>query len=602
MLDRLPHSDDTHVGDSTAPPQSDTAPHTPLRDTGTGGTAAYDGARSALRPQILNAATYPPSKSVADLLPPDFCLEYRILPWDRVGDTTLVASIPRRDLSRLQTVLETAIGPVRFAEAPEEDIIRLLTDQHGDYLTKLAEHRVPANLSCRDINKLTLSRAIMASLFFGISLALIYIHPNVFFAGITAVAAINMIATVVFKGAMLIAGYKKPPGRPLAIPLAEKPVVSLIVPLFKEADIANELVIRLSRLTYPKSLLDVVLVLESDDTRTRQMISAVSLPAWMRVVQVPKGEIRTKPRALNYALGHTRGEVIGVLDAEDAPATDQIERVVETFHHAPPNVACVQGILDFYNTKSNWLARCFTIEYAVWFRVMLAGAARLGLPIPLGGTTVYLRRSALTHVGGWDAHNVTEDADLGIRLYRYGYRTMLTPTVTKEEANNKVIPWIRQRSRWLKGYIITYRVHMRRPFRLLRELGAWRWVGFQMFFLATILQFTLAPALWSFWLILQGFEAPLFNLIPSEWAKGLLALFLLSELVSLLSGFLAVARTQHKELMQWVPMMFLYMPLGVFAAYKAWSELVFNPFYWDKTTHGRSRPDVPAGDIHTSLG
>ena len=553
------------------------------------------------RQRRLDPATYPPDPDLADLLPPDFCLEYRVLPWGRVGDATLVGTIPGRDRTQLRTVLERAIGPVLFADAAEQDMLLILTDRHADHFAELAEHRVPSEYSCRDINKLTLSRGLAASLFFGISLALIYLFPNVFFAGITAVAAINLIATLVFKIAMLIAGYKKSPSRPVDVPLAEKPVVSLIVPLYHEAAIANDLVMRLSRLTYPKSLLDVVLVLEDKDDQTRQMIEAVSLPSWMRVLRVPDGQIKTKPRALNYALGHTRGDIIGVLDAEDAPATDQIERVVEAFHTAPSNVACVQGILDFYNTKSNWLSRCFTIEYAIWFRIVLAGAARLGLPIPLGGTTVYLRRAALKQVGGWDAHNVTEDADLGIRLYRFGYRTILIPTVTREEANNRIVPWIRQRSRWLKGYIITYMVHMRRPFRLLRELGARKWIGFQMFFLATILQFTLAPALWSFWLVFLGLNAPLFEVIPADWAKGLLALFLFAELVSLLTGFIAVARTQHEDLMQWVPMMFFYFPMGVFAVYKAWSELVFKPFYWDKTTHGRSEPDRPGGDIHETI-
>ena len=553
------------------------------------------------RQRRLNPTTNPPDPDLDHLLPPDFCLEYRVMPWGRVGDATLIGAIPGRDRAHLRDVLERAIGPVLFADVAEDDLLRLLTDRHADYFAELAEYRVPDEYSCRDINKLTLSRGLAASLFFGISLALIYIFPNVFFAGITVVAVINLVATLVFKVVMLIAGYKGPPDRPIELPLAEKPVVSLIVPLFREAAIANELVIRLSRLTYPKSLLDVVLVLEEDDRQTRQMIDAVSLPGWMRVVRVPDGELKTKPRALNYALGHTRGEIIGVLDAEDAPATDQIERVVEAFHQAPSNVACVQGILDFYNTRSNWLSRCFTIEYAVWFRVVLAGAARLGIPIPLGGTTVYLRRSALNHVGGWDAHNVTEDADLGIRLYRFRYRTILIPTVTREEANNRIIPWIRQRSRWLKGYIITYLVHMRRPHRLLRDLGIRRWIGFQMFVLATILQFTLAPALWSFWLVCFGFSTPFFDLLSPDLAKGLLALFLLAELVSLLTGFVAVARTQHQDLMQWVPMMFFYFPMGVFAVYKAWSELVFKPFYWDKTTHGRSDPDVPGGDIHETI-
>lgn len=204
-------------------------------------------------------------------------------------------------------------------------------------------------------------------------------------------------------------------------------------------------------------------------------------------------------------------------------------------------------------------------------------------------------------MGGWDAHNVTEDADLGIRLSRFGYRTILIPTVTREEATNSLPSWIRQRSRWLKGYIVTYLVHMRRPFRLLRDLGLRKFIGFQFFFLTTIVQFTLAPALWTFWLVLFGIAVPLFDVIPADWAKGLLALFLLAELVTLLTGFVAVARTQHKGLMQWVPMMFFYFPLGVLAVYKAWSELVFKPFYWDKTAHGRSEPDIPGGDIHATI-
>lgn len=549
----------------------------------------------------LNPDTYPPDPELDALLPAEFYLEYRVLPWGRVGNAILVGTPPGRDLTQLRDIMEKLIGPVMFADVAEADLLRIVEERHGDYLADRAERLVPDDYSCRDINKLTLSRGILASLFFGICLALIYMFPNAFFAGITAVAVVNLIANLGFKIAVFVAGYQKPAEKPVMIPMAEKPVVSLIVPLFREAAIAHELVLRLSRLTYPKSLLDVVLVLEAKDTKTRQMIESISLPGWMRVVRVPDGHLTTKPRALNYALGHTRGDIIGVLDAEDAPAIDQIERVVEAFHQAPSNVACVQGILDFYNTKSNALARCFTIEYAIWFRVVLAGAARLGLPIPLGGTTVYLKRAALKHVGGWDAHNVTEDADLGIRLYRFGYRTILIPTVTREEANNRIVPWVRQRSRWLKGYIVTYLVHMRRPFRLLKDIGARKFLGFQAFFLATILQFTLAPALWSFWLVCFGVATPLFEVIPADWAKGLLALFLFGELVSLLTGFVAVGRTQHEGLMQWVPMMFFYFPLGVFAVYKAWSELLFKPFYWDKTEHGRSEPDVPGGDIHETI-
>jgi cellulose synthase/poly-beta-1,6-N-acetylglucosamine synthase-like glycosyltransferase len=189
---------------------------------------------------------------------------------------------------------------------------------------------------------------------------------------------------------------------------------------------------------------------------------------------VPLGTLQTKPRALNYALSFAKGSIIGVYDAEDAPAPDQLHVVVNRFAQRGPEVVCLQGQLDFYNSHSNWLAHCFTVEYATWFRIMLPSLERLGLAIPLGGTTLFFRRDILESLGGWDAHNVTEDADLGIRLARHGYRTEIIDTVTQEEANARAWPWVKQRSHWLKGYAITYGVHMRSPLKLWRDLGAWR--------------------------------------------------------------------------------------------------------------------------------
>jgi cellulose synthase/poly-beta-1,6-N-acetylglucosamine synthase-like glycosyltransferase len=364
------------------------------------------------------------------------------------------------------------------------------------------------------------------------------------------------------------------------------------VPVFREEHIVTELVRRLGALHYPKSQLDVVLVLEACDDTTRAALAQSPLAPWMRVVEVPDGSIRTKPRAMNYALNFCRGEIIGIYDAEDAPAADQITKVVAAFERGPAELACVQAILDFYNTKANWLSRCFTIEYAVWFRVMLRGYARLGFAIPLGGTSVFFRREALVALHGWDAHNVTEDADLGLRLARYGYRTDLIPSVTREEANNRVWPWIKQRSRWLKGYMITYLVHMRRPAALWRDLGARGFVGVQVMFLCTILQFLLAPLLWGFWLASFG-VAPLGT---EGWSQaaflGVTALLLTTEAMALLIGLTAVALSPHGRLYPWVPALSLYFPLGVAAAYKALYELIIKPFYWDKTMHGASAPDA----------
>ncbi|MDO6586110.1 glycosyltransferase family 2 protein [Salipiger sp. 1_MG-2023] len=366
------------------------------------------------------------------------------------------------------------------------------------------------------------------------------------------------------------------------------------MPLFREEHIAADLVGRLARLDYPRAQLDVMLILEAQDNTTRKALAQAVLPRWMRVIEVPDGPVTTKPRAMNYALKFARGDIIGIYDAEDSPAPDQISRIVAHFLATPAKVACLQGILDFYNPKANWLSRCFTIEYATWFRIVLPGLARLGFAIPLGGTTVFFRREALEAVGGWDAHNVTEDADLGVRLARHGYVTELVPVVTREEANNRPWAWVRQRSRWLKGYMITWGVHMRSPRRLLRDLGAWKFLGVQLIFLSAFMQFLLAPVLWSYWLVLAGWNTPL----PAGLSLGaLVGLFLLAEAVSILVSIAAVIRSPHKGLLPWVPTLFLYFPLATLAAYKAAWELLSNPFYWDKTSHGKSAPDHDGADI-----
>ena len=265
-----------------------------------------------------------------------------------------------------------------------------------------------------------------------------------------------------------------------------------------------------------------MLVLEQHDTVTRDTIARTELPSWISVIEVPSANrLTTKPRALNYALDFCRGSIIGVWDAEDAPEPDQIEKVVTSFQDAPESVACLQGVLDYYNPKTNWISRCFTIEYATWWRMILPGVAQLGLVIPLGGTTLFFRRNILEKLCGWDAHNMTEDADLGIRLARHGYVTELIPTVTFEEANCRAWPWVKQRSRWLKGFAITWLVHMRARRALLRDLGFIQFMGVQTLLLATFAQFAFAPLLWSFWITLAGFEHPVALTLGAPVALGM---------------------------------------------------------------------------------
>ena len=537
----------------------------------------------------------PPDPALAPLLPPELCLRYAALPWRRDGDTLYLATARPERFDAARAALPPGCGAVAMATASLADIHAEIAARHGPALARDAETRLPPELSCRDLNRLTPRRALVGGGFALTGLTTLALAPAVFFVAAASLAiAVLLLAQITRLAALLASRHPVPDAAPRA---ARLPRISLLVPLFREERIAAALLDRLSRLDYPRHRLEVLLLLEAGDDTTRAALSAIRLPPWMRVVEVPSGPIATKPRALNYGLSFASGDIVGIYDAEDSPAPDQLLRVAGHFSRAPPETACLQGILDFYNPHANWLSRCFTIEYATWFRLVLPGLARLGCPIPLGGTTVFFRRGALDRVGGWDAHNVTEDADLGIRLARFGYVTDLVPLVTREEANNRAWPWIRQRSRWLKGYMITWLVHSRRPLVLLRDLGAWRFLAMQILFLTTILQFLLAPALWSFWLLLLGWQPAALTGLSGTQTQLLFGGFLVAEAISLTVSVAAVARSPHQGLLAWVPTLFLYFPLATVAIYKALFELVTRPFYWDKTMHGHSAPDHDGADL-----
>ncbi|SDY45977.1 glycosyltransferase family 2 protein [Citreimonas salinaria] len=545
---------------------------------------------------VLRRAAMTPNPDALALVPADICLAHGILPWIKLGDTLVVATARPESFDAARAAMPDLPEKLVMALTMEQDIHDTIAEHHGAALARAAETARSAEVSCRDMDSAT-PGAIAAGLLFAVGCAVaLWVAPHWFFAAALTLALISLVVSQGIKLAALAALPRRPRPRPVeALPDAP-PTVTLMVPLFQEEAIADALLHRLSRLRYPKSALEILLVLEAGDERTKAALARITLPPWVRSICVPPGRITTKPRALNYALNYACGTIIGILDAEDSPAPDQIDHVVARFARAPHDVACLQGILDFYNPRANWLSRCFAVEYAAWFRVLLPGLAKLGFVVPLGGTTVYIRREALAATGGWDAHNVTEDADLGILLARRGYVTELIPTVTREEANNRFWPWIRQRSRWLKGYAITWWVHNRRPAALMRDVGFWRFWGVQAVFLTTVLQFVLAPVLWSFWLIVFGLPHPLDAMLEPEVRSTLVATFLAAEAVTILIGAAALLRSPHRGLIPWVPTLFAYHPLGTLAIYRGLWEMLTRPFYWDKTQHGRSGPDTPDAD------
>ena len=527
------------------------------------------------------------SADLIDLLGADLCLREAVLPWRRMGSLTVVATARPQDFARLRPMLEQRLGPVRMALGDGEAIRHTLLSLRSDWLTRRAETRAPFGMSVRRWSARQIGMALVAGLTAVATLAVLAPVAATTAMTLWAVLALAAITglRIVAAGAVLLAPRAAVP--PATGPL---PRVSLLVPLLSEAAITAHLVDRLDELDYPADRLEIVLVTEAGDCATHLALADRGLPPHFRLVSVPAGTIRTKPRAMNYALDFCTGDVVGVYDAEDAPEPDQLLKVAAAFEAAPPEVVCLQGQLAFYNGRQNWLSRCFAIDYAAWFRIILPGLARLGFVIPLGGTTLFFRRQALEDLGRWDAHNVTEDAELGIRLARRGWRVDIVDTVTREEANCRVRPWIRQRARWLKGYALTWAVHMRRPLQLLRDLGWKRFLGVQAMFLGTVSLFLLAPLLWTFWLIPLGFAHPVAGSLPHGVLVALGVFFLLSEVVNVVVSCLAVARPGDRWLMPWVPTMVAYFPLAAVASYRALGDIVTRPFFWDKTAHGHSMP------------
>jgi len=532
---------------------------------------------------------------------PALLLRHGVLPvYDRDGRVALVCHTPE-GRAAIRPHLPPELRDAGVLWASRTAIQDRIAQAFRPALSAAMVTRVPEMESCRTWDR---GRRVRLAAVLGMLAATTMVSvmwPGVVLAVLAGWAVITLVVAMLFKVAAFVARLAAGPQATAAADLtgdAPLPRVSVLVPLFRETEIVHALVARLSRMTYPKCLLEVILVLEETDTQTRDVLAGIDLPPWMRPVVVPDGAPRTKPRAMNYALDFCDGDIIGVFDAEDAPDPDQITRVARRFQTTPCEVVCLQGILDYYNARQNWLARCFTIEYAAWFRLVLPGLARLGFAIPLGGTTLFFRRDALESLGGWDAHNVTEDADLGFRLARHGMRTEMIETVTREEANCLPWPWIKQRSRWLKGYMTTYLVHMRRPRLLRRQLGSWAFLGFQAHFVTTVSQVLLAPLLWSFWLVLLGVPHPLNPYLPPGAMIWLGALFLAVETVNLTIHATAVSGRAHRHLLPWTPTMHFYMPLAALAGYKALYELLFKPFFWDKTRHGLSlrvtpRPKAP---------
>lgn len=562
-----------------------------------------------LRPRDLYAVLAEQSAlDYADLLacPPECALlqedmveaylRYQCIPWQRRGTVLTFACVAPSEsiLSFMQQV--AGEYQTEIALTTPRDIMRAVEIAFPDALDAhareyLLHHRPRYSLQMKTPTKGSLRYAIAAAL---ATLAVIF--PAVVVTVGVMLCNLLYLVSLCFKlllfGAGSVARSVPTPRMLTALPEdAELPIYTLLVPLYDEVEVIPQLLSALAALDYPKTRLDVKLIVEADDTRTLEALLAARPPAMCEVLRVPPSLPRTKPKACNYALRFARGEFVTIYDAEDIPAPDQLKKAVAAFRALPPEVICLQAKLNYYNRHENMLTRLFALEYSGLFDFMLPGLQVLGVPMPLGGTSNHLRLSKLRELGEWDPYNVTEDADLGVRLATDGHLTVMLDSQTEEEAPVQLSVWLKQRSRWIKGYMQTWRVAMRHAPELWRRSGGVGFAGFQLFVGASSLIYLMAPVLWVFsvlWLLGIGAEAA-----PALLAVQVTSVGVLSLGVVIQWGLAALTLRRagwHSAGMALAVALFpFYWLLHSLASFRALWQLLFAPHFWDKTPHGLTR-------------
>lgn len=367
------------------------------------------------------------------------------------------------------------------------------------------------------------------------------------------------------------------------------PIYTILVPLYHEAKTLPKLFAAIENLDYPKTKLDVKLIIESDDNITRDAIINLRPSPIFEIISVPYSVPRTKPKACNYALRFVRGEYTTIYDAEDIPEPEQLKKVLYKFASGDARLACVQARLNYFNRKENWLAKMFALEYSALFDFVLFGMEKLGMPILLGGTSNHFRTILLRKLYAWDPYNVTEDADLGMRIERSGLACAMVWSITKEESPLSVHSWVKQRTRWIKGHMQTYAVHMRNPMKLYKELGLVGFLGVQFFLGAPALVFLISPIMWMLCGVLFSRVLEGDSNIPI-WFNVILDLSIFSlifgAIIQIICAIISIYRNNWYDMLLYSLLFPFYWVLHSIASFRALKQIVTCPHYWEKTTHG----------------
>ena len=363
------------------------------------------------------------------------------------------------------------------------------------------------------------------------------------------------------------------------------PIYSILVPMYKEEYGVKSILHALGQLDYPRNRLDIKLVVEEDDDISLRILSVIELPEYVHVIKVPYSEPRTKPKALNYAMQYIKGKYVVIYDVEDRPDKDQLLKALDVFENSGDNVICVQAKLNFYNSYSSFLSKLFSIEYSIWFKFLLPGLDSSTMPVPLGGNSNHFRASSIRKIGLWDAYNVTEDADLGVRIFIYGYQTRVIDSYTMEEAPTDIKNWLHQRARWIKGFMQTFLVYFGQTSEMKSGVSPSGKIGIYLF---------LGFATYSFFIMPWHFVAMCFNLTRGNYFLAELSGYITMLYMYFTASVIIISDTNYfkkAKLLDWIALLIwpFYFILHIVASYKALWELLVKTFSWNKTIHEVSK-------------
>jgi cellulose synthase/poly-beta-1,6-N-acetylglucosamine synthase-like glycosyltransferase len=533
-------------------------------------------------------------ESLVRELDPEMLLSEGWMPVRREGARTIVATCepPTRELrKRVREQLGSKVSMRTTTPVDIERTITLCFREHivrrstGELMARRPDLSAAAGWSAgqkRSVLVACILLVVGLLVQWQLTLGLLMLAANVTFMAAIAFKLVACLVGVSF-GARVTAADAERDDRRL-------PRYTVLVPVYREANVIGELMNNLGAIDYPAEKLEVLVLLESDDTETIEAARAAHPPATVRLVIVPDAQPKTKPKACNVGLFLARGDLLVIYDAEDRPDPQQLRKAVAAFEGASANTVCLQARLRYWNYRTNLLTRMFSLEYGYWFGTMLPGLDRMCLPIPLGGTSNHFRVPELRALIGWDPHNVTEDADLGLRAAVEGYRVGVIDSDTEEEACAELRPWIRQRTRWIKGYMQTTLVHLRSPRHLVRQVGIVDAFAFLLLIAGTPLTFLLAPIMWAGTVAWYGFGEPHLPLLSSGtfWAIALINL-IVGNCVMIAVNLIAAIRAHEWRSAAFTLLNPLYWVLHSIAAWRALVQLIRNPFYWEKTPHGLGR-------------